>query len=106
MPLRDMDREQMWLPMTAALTNGDRPLDHPVIDSEAVFVDALDKEGWARVRGWTAINVRPKLCGSAGLPSSAKGSACGCMASMTGVHSFLPVWSKRNLPGPDTVFAP
>ena len=67
MPLRDMDREQMWLlpPSLDELL----PLDHPA-RFVAVFVDALDQEGWAELGveingdplGAPAFHPRALLC--------------------------------------------
>ena len=67
MPLRDMDGEQMWLlpPSLDELL----PLDHPA-RFVAVFVDALDKEGWAELGveingdplGAPAYHPRALLC--------------------------------------------
>ena len=67
MPLRDMDREQIWLlpPSLDELL----PLDHPA-RFVAVFVDALDKEGWTELGveingdplGAPAYHPRALLC--------------------------------------------
>ena len=67
MPLRDMDREQMWLlpPSLDELL----PLDHPA-RFVAEFVDVLDKEGWAELGvemegdplGAPAYHPRALLC--------------------------------------------
>ena len=46
MPLRDMDREQMWL-LTPSLDEL-LPLDHPA-RFVAEFVDAIDREGWGEI---------------------------------------------------------
>ena len=89
MPFRDMDREQMWLlpPSLDELL----PLDHPA-RFVAVFVDALDKEGWAELGveidgdplGAPAYHPRALLC-------------VWLYGFMTGVRSC-------RMPGPDTVF--
>ena len=67
MPLRDMDREQMWLlpPSLDELL----PLDHPA-RFVAEFVDGLDREGWAELGveiegdplGAPAYHPRALLC--------------------------------------------
>ena len=94
MPLRDMDREQMWLlpPSLDELL----PLDHPA-RFVAVFVDALDKEGWAELGG----GDRRRPSGSAGLPSS--GTALRVAVWLHDRGAFLSQ-AGGGLPGPDTVF--
>ena len=67
MPLRDMDREQIWLlpPSLDELL----PLDHPA-RFVAEFVDGLDREGWAELGveiegdplGAPAYHPRALLC--------------------------------------------
>ena len=67
MPLRDMDRERIWLlpPSLDELL----PLDHPA-RFVAEFVDGLDREGWAELgveiegdpRGAPAYHPRALLC--------------------------------------------
>ena len=67
MPLRDMDRERIWLlpPSLDELL----PLDHPG-RFVAEFVDGLDREGWAELgveiegdpRGAPAYHLRALLC--------------------------------------------
>ena len=67
MPLRDMDREQTW-PLPPSFDEL-LPLDHPA-RFVAVFVDALDKEGWAELGveingdplGAPAYHPRALLC--------------------------------------------
>ena len=71
MPLRDMDRERIWLlpPSLDELL----PLEHPgrfVAEFVAEFVDGLDREGWAELgvaiegdlRGAPAYHPRALLC--------------------------------------------
>ena len=62
MPLRDMDREQMWLlpPSFDELL----PLDHPA-RFVAEFVDGLDREGWAEM----GVEIEGGHPGSSGLSS-------------------------------------
>ena len=93
MPLRDMDREQMWLlpPSLDELL----PLDHPA-RFVAEFVDALDRDDWAELGveiegdplGAPAYHPRALLC-------------VWLYGFMTGVRSCRKL--EGRLPRPDTV---
>ena len=93
MPLRDMDREQMWLlpPSLEDLL----PLDHPA-RFVAEFVDALDKEGWAEL----GVEIGRGLAGSAGLPS--QGAALRVAVWLHDRGALVPEVGG-SLPGPDTL---
>ena len=93
MPLRDMDREQMWLlpPSLDELL----PLDHPA-RFVAEFVDGLNREGWAELGveiegdplGAPAYHPRALLC-------------VWLYGFMTGLRSCRKL--EAGVPGPDTV---
>ena len=92
MPLRDMNREQMWLlpPMLDDLL----ALDHPA-RFVAEFVDALDRKAWAEL----GVEIEGGPAGSAGLPSA---RAVKCV--VVWIHdwgAFLPQ-AGSGLPRPDT----
>ena len=94
MPLRDMDREQMWLlpPSLDELL----PLGHPA-RFVAVFVDALDKEGWAELG--VEINGDPL-----GAPAyHPRALLCVWLVWLQDRGAFLSQ-AGGGLPGPDTVF--
>ena len=93
MPLRDMDREQMWLlpPSLDELL----PLDHPA-RFVAEFVDGLDREGWAEL----GVEIRRGPSGSASLsPSRA------ALRVAIRVHDWVALVPEAGggVPGPDTV---
>ena len=94
MPLRDMDREQIWLlpPSLDELL----PLDHPA-RFVAVFVDALDKEGWAELG--VEINGDPL-----GAPAYHPRALLWRVAVWLHDRGAFLSQAGGGLPGPDTVF--
>ena len=93
MPLRDMDREQMWLlpPSLDELL----PLDHPA-RFVAEFVDALDRDDWAEL----GVEIEGDPLGAPGLPSS---RAVKRVAVRLHDRGALVPEAGGGMPGPDTV---
>ena len=93
MPLRDMDREQMW--MLPPTLDELLPLDHPA-RFVAEFVDALGRDGWSEL----GVEIGGDPLGAPAYHPRALLSVW-LYGFMTG-STFVPE-AGGGLPGPDTV---